>query len=326
MSAGLLFRKFLFVAGFVAALLAGSCLTSRDAARPPQAGGGPSAHPQPQFEYLGEWGTRGAGPADLSLAVALASDSPGLIYIADAGSGFLHKFTRDGHPLLAFDDPLLATPVAVAVDSDGGIYAADGRSGRIFVFDPTGERIREQRAAGAGRFRSPSALAVDTEGNLFVADAARGEVTEYNAQGRFLRVVARSGAGAGRVRSPTALAVGPQGSLFVADEGNARILKFSARGEFLASWGEPGPGQIATKNPVSLAASSRYLFCFDAAPPRLLVWNLEGAPFFAQDLAARIALSSGSADTRASIAVVPRDELLLLDPSSGRVLRFRLRY
>jgi len=277
-----------------------------------------------RIEFLGEWGTRGEGPANLDLAVAITSDARGLVYIADAGSGFLHKFTADGHPLLAFDDPRVTNPVAIAVDSDGEIYAADGRSGRVLVFGPTGDPDHEQHAGGLGRFRAPAALAVDGEENLYVADTSLGAVAEYNDRGRFVRVVARGRAGSAQVRAPVALAVAPDGSLFVADSSNSHILKFSPRGDFLGFWGQPGSSGLQAKNPVSLVASERYLFCFDAAPPRLLVWTLNGEPFFEQDLGARIALSSGSADTRASLAFVAPDELLLLDPSSGKVLEFRL--
>ena len=279
--------------------------------------------PTPRIEFRGEWGTRGDGPANLNLAVAIAADSLGMVYIADAGSGFLHKFTDDGHPLLAFDDPRVSNPVAITVDSDGGIYTADGRSGRVLVFSPTGDPDHEQHALGLGRFRAPSALAVDADANLYVADTGLGAVAEYNDHGRFVRVVARGNAGPQRIRTPVALAAAPDGSLFVADGSNALISKFSPRGDFLGAWGRPGPS-VQTKNPVSLAASDRYLFCFDAAPPRLLVWTLDGKPYFEMDLSSRIALSSGSADTRASLAYAQHDELLLLDPSSGKVLRFRV--
>jgi len=281
---------------------------------------------RPQLEYIGEWGTRGDGPANLSLPAAIAVDPFGRVYIADAGSGYLHKFTDDGHPLLAFDDPRLANPVAVAADADGEIYTADGRSGRVLVFSPTGDPDHEQRAGGLGRFRAPSALAVDADNDLFVADAALGAVAEYTDRGRLLRLVGRGDKHAPRVGSPVALAVAPDSSWFVADQAGGKVLHFSASGELLSTWDRAGSGGLATKNPVSLAASDRFLFCFDAAPPRLLVWRLDGAPVFQQDLAARIALASGSADTRAAIAVAPGGELLLLDPSSGKVLRFRAHF
>jgi hypothetical protein len=164
---------------------------------------------------------------------------------------------------------------------------------------------------------------VDADSNLFVADAGLGAVAEYNDHGRLVRVVARSNAGAQRVRTPVALAIGPDGSVFVADGSNALISKFSARGDFLGAWGRSG-SSVKTKNPVSLVASDHFLYCFDAAPPRLLVWTLDGTPYFEMDLGSRIALASGSADTRAALALVGREELLLLDPSSGKVLRFRL--
>jgi DNA-binding beta-propeller fold protein YncE len=283
----------------------------------------PQPAPHPRLDFIGEWGTRGAGPANLDLPTAIAADRVGRIYIADAGSGFLHKFTEDGHPLLAFVDPRLANPVAVAADADGGIYTADGRSGRVFVFSPTGDPDHEQHAAGLGRFRAPSALALDADNDLYVADAALGAVAEYTDRGRLLRLVGHGKKQSVHVRTPVALAVAPDGSWFVADQASGNVLHFSAQGDLVSTWDRSGSGGLRTKNPVSLAASDRYLFCFDAAPPRLLVWRLDGAPVFQQDLSTRIALSSGRPDTRAAITVVADGDLLLLDPSSGKVLRFR---
>ena len=157
-----------------------------------------------------------------------------------------------------------------------------------------------------------------------MADAGLSAVAEYNERGRLVRVLAQNNRGSTqRVRTPLALALGPDGSVFVADASSGLISKFSARGDFVGSWGQPG-STLETKNPVSLAASNRFLFCFDAAPPRLLVWTLDGKPFFQMDLSSPIALSSGSGDTRASLAITAHNELLLLDPSSGKVLRFRI--
>jgi hypothetical protein len=279
--------------------------------------------PRPRIEFLGEWGTRGNGPASLDLPVALAADPLGSAYIADAGSGFVHKFTSSGHPLLAFDDPRVSNPVAIAVDTDGYIYTADGRSGRVFAFSPLGDPDREQHAGSLVRFRAPSALAVDLDQNLYVADTALAAVAEYDKGGRSVRIVVRGNVGSVRVHTPMALAAALDGSLFVADGSSGLISRFSPHGDFLGTLGQPG-STVRSKNPVSLVASDKFLFCFDAAPPRLLVWTLDGTPYFEQDLGARIALSKGSADTRAAIAFVSPDVLLLLDPSSGKVLRFRI--
>ena len=318
-------NRFALGAAIAAALLfcaAPSLLHAWEAKQAAMAGANPVSDRRPRIDFLGEWGTRGAGPANLNMAVAITADARGLIYIADAGSGFLHKFTADGHPLLAFDDPRVTNPVAIAVDSDGDIITADGRTGRVMVFGPTGDPDHEQHAGGLGRFRAPSSLAVDPDDNLYVADAALGAVAEYNERGRLVRVVARAKAGSARVHTPVALAVAPDGSVFIADGSNALISRFSPRGDFLGALGKIG-SPIVTRNPVSLVTSDRYLFCFDAAPPRLLVWTLDGQPYFEADLSARIALASGSGDTKASLAYLPPDALLLLDPSSGKVLRFR---
>ena len=293
------------------------------AAGPQNGGEAPRQNaPRPRLDFLGEWGTRGSGPANLDLAVAMAADSLGMVYIADAGSGFVHKFTPTGHPLLAFDDPRMSNPVAIAVDADGGIYVVDGRSGRVLVFSSLGDPDHEQHAGALGRFRSPAALAVDPDENLYVADPVLSAVAVYDMRGRFVRLVARGNAATPRFRAPSALAVAADGSLFIADSSAGVVAKYSAQGDFVATLGQ-AESPVRTKNPVSLAASDKYLFCFDAAPPRILVWTLDGKPFFEQDLSARIALASGNSDTRGSIVFSPRDMLLLLDPSSGKVLRFR---
>ena len=278
--------------------------------------------PRPRLEFLGDWGTHGEGPANLDLAVAMASDALGNIYIADAGSGFIHKFTPSGHPLLAFDDPRLSNPVAIAVDSDGDIYAADGRSGRVLVFSALGDPDHEQHAGGLVRFRAPSALALDVDENLYVADTALAAVAKYDNRGRFVRIVTRGNVGAVRVHTPMALVAALDGSLFIADGSSGLISHFSPQGDLIGTLGQPG-APVRTRNPVSLAVSGKFLFCFDAAPPRLLAWTLDGKPYFEQDLSARIALLKGNADTRASVAFVPPDFVLVLDPSSGKVLRFR---
>jgi len=315
----------MFSAIVVASLLVGAAprmMHAWEAKQAAMAGARPVSDRGPRIEFLGDWGTRGDGPGNLKMAVAITTDARGLVYIADAGSGFLHKFTADGHPLLAFDDPRVRNPVAIAVDSDGDIFTADGRTGRVMVFGPTGDPDHEQHAGGLGRFRAPSSLAVDGNDNLYVADAGQSAVAEYNWRGRFVRMVARANAGNPRVHTPVALATAPDGSVFIADGSNALITRFSAAGDFLGALGKIG-SPIVTRNPVSLVTSDRFLFCFDAAPPRLLVWTLDGQPYFEADLSARIALASGSGDTRASLAYVPPGALLLLDPSSGKVLRFR---
>ena len=83
---------------------------------------------------------RGGGPGQLSEPVSIATDPLGNVYIADAGSQFIHKFDWQGTPLLSFTEDALKHPQWIAVDSDGDIYVSDPVRGSVFVIYPGGEK------------------------------------------------------------------------------------------------------------------------------------------------------------------------------------------
>ena len=41
---------------------------------------------------MGAWGSKGDGPGELQDPVSIAVDALGNVYIADPGTGFVHKF------------------------------------------------------------------------------------------------------------------------------------------------------------------------------------------------------------------------------------------
>ena len=61
----------------------------------------------------------------------MASDGESIIYIADAATGFVHKFSPSGEPRLSFqDDRTNLRPADIAVDAGAAIYVA-GRAETI---------------------------------------------------------------------------------------------------------------------------------------------------------------------------------------------------
>ena len=79
---------------------------------------------------------KGSEPGHLDQATSIATDALGDIFIADAGSHFIHKFDPQGTPLLSFQDDWIKSPQSIAVDRGGAIYTADATRGTVSIFFP----------------------------------------------------------------------------------------------------------------------------------------------------------------------------------------------
>jgi hypothetical protein len=100
----------------------------------------------------------------------MASDGESIIYIADAATGFIHKFSPSGEPRLSFqDDRTNMHPVDIAVDAGAAIYVADGRLGSVAIFFSDGMRHRELRTSAPSTVRESMHIAVDAYGTIYVA-------------------------------------------------------------------------------------------------------------------------------------------------------------
>ena len=82
-------------------------------------------------------------------------------------------------------------------------------------------------------------LAVAKDGSMLVFDRQVPIVRHYDASGRFLRSIGRSGSGPGEYRSASGIATAPDGRLLVWDTGNWRINVYSPTGDFITQWTTP---------------------------------------------------------------------------------------
>lgn len=288
-----------------------------------QAPGPAPPAPKPPLEFVGEWGTKGEGPAKLKLPLSLAADAAGLVYIADAGTGFINKFNAQGKPLLSFSDDHLKRPTGIAVDGGGAIYVADYTAEKVLVFFPDGTRLREIRGGSGRAFRGPVGVAVDADGEFFVVEFDAHRVQKFDARGRFVKAWGKDGHGPGEFHFPVSAAVGPDGFLYVADTHNRRIQKFTRDGEFIGMWGSAGAAPDQFDDITGLAASDHYIFTADSGNHRVAVWTLDGHHKLTESLAARL---QAEMETPTAVALGARGELFVLDPAGARVLRFRINF
>lgn len=273
----------------------------------------------PPFEYVDTWGSHGDGPGQFDQPVAMASDAQFIIYIADAASGFIHKFSPSGEPRLSFqDDRFNLHPSDIAVDSGAAIYVADDRRGMVVSFFSDGVHHRQLRV-GAGK-RESMHIGVDAYGNIFVTAKRPFGVRRYSTALRLVGSWGGATAGEAAIDNPSALAVAPDGLVYVGESARPLIRVFDGQGKpqrTLSAPGEAGDAQLT-----GLATNAKYIFAVSATHPSVYVWALDGTYKLAGELSTWIP-GSGSSVVR-KIVVTPAGDLLVLDTAAGRVFRFRL--
>lgn len=75
-------------------------------------------------------------------------------------------------------------------------------------------------------------VAVGSGGTIFVLDFKAQEIRLFDAQGKFVKRVARRGAGPGEIQNANGLLTAPDGRVWVNDPSNARFSVFAPDGEF----------------------------------------------------------------------------------------------
>jgi sugar lactone lactonase YvrE len=146
--------------------------------------------------------------AELSSPAAIAFDSKGNLYIADAGNNRIRRVGRDGiittvagvgrRGYRGDGGPaalaLLNSPTGIAVGFGDSVFVADtgnnrvrmiSADGTISTFAGTGDAgyAGDGGVATQAVLNSPEGLAVDAEGNLYVADTFNGRVRRVDLDG-----------------------------------------------------------------------------------------------------------------------------------------------
>jgi len=280
-----------------------------------------AAPPPPAIEYVDTWGSHGQGPGELAAPVAMASDGESILYIADAASGYVHKFSPSGEPRLSFqDDRTNLQPADIAVDAGAAIYVADARHRTVVIFFSDGMHHRQLRASALSGARESLHIGVDSYGTIYVTAKSPFGVRRFSPA---LRLTGSWGSGAIReaaVENPSGLAVGPDGLVYVGESESPQVKVYDASGAPQRTLLPPAEAQDARFG--GIAVNGKFVFAIGAAQPSLYVWGIDGSYRMTQDLSAWIPNASNPVARK--IVVTPHSDLLVLDPAAVRVFRFRL--
>jgi len=200
----------------------------------------------------------------------------------------VHHFDESGKELRSFGAGMFVWPHGIHVDRDGNVWVADARApsaadlekfpgegakgSAVVKFAPDGKVLMTLGKPGT-RGNPPEALTDPTDvvtdpanGDVYVAESHTdvsdpnlvGRISVFDRNGKFLRVIGRTGTGPGEFRTPHALEFDSQGRLIVADRHNHRIQVLTKEGKFIAELGEFGraSGLAIDRNDVIYTADS----------------------------------------------------------------------
>jgi len=180
----------------------------------------------------------------------------------------VHLFDETGKEIRSFGGGMFVWPHGIHVDRDGNVWVTDARvataeerikfpgedkKGSVVIkFSPDGKVLMTLGRPGVkgdppDALTEPNDVITDpSNGDVYVAESHTnvgdpnlvGRISVFDRNGKFLRVIGKTGTGPGEFRTPHAIEFDSQGRLIVADRHNHRIQILTKEGKYLAEWRE----------------------------------------------------------------------------------------
>jgi tripartite motif-containing protein 71 len=278
--------------------------------------------------YQASWAetSSAGGNGVFSYPEAVAFDSAGNAYVADALNNRIEKFDPSGNFLLQWGTWGASQPFGfstgcygIAVDSSGKVYVSDGGNSQVEEFNASGGFIK---VIGNGVIGTPRGVGVDSSGNVYIADSTHYTVQVFTPNSVPLRSWGSNGTGNGQFGSPYGLAVDGSGNVWVTDTGNNNVQEFDSKGNFLLALGGAtygsAPGQFLY--PVGVAADqvAGDLYVVDFGNRRVQKFDSSGNYLTQLD-------TSGTPDGFSypySCAINPSGQVIVSDYEDGLVIEY----
>lgn len=212
-----------------------------------------------------------SGPFRVAEPCALAVDTNGLIYVADAGYGDIKAFGRQGIFLTAMSMGVDGEGKAVPLQPAGASLLGDGS---IAVLDAPRRLVqtfaRDGTPAGTvnleGRFRRLSGLIATRDGCFISTDDGDQRVIKWNPDGRLVALFGAKGQRRGEFLGLAGVAGDDRGRIITLDSRQRKIQVFALEGVSPALAGRTAPPDYRVLLTRSEAVSAQLLAILPEGP------------------------------------------------------------
>jgi DNA-binding beta-propeller fold protein YncE len=200
-------------------------------------------------EYLGAFGSYGAGDGQFTWPNSIAVDKEGNVYLTDEWLHRISVYDSDGKFLRQWGaqgdgEGQWNRPAGIAFDTEDNLLVVDSLNHRIQKFTKGGKFLGQWGGPGSGdgQFNTPWGINLDYKGNVYVADWRNDRIQKFTADGRFLMQIGRSGNGDGEFHRPSGVAVDREGYIYAVDWGHDQVQVFDPEGRFITRFIGDCPG------------------------------------------------------------------------------------
>jgi len=277
------------------------------------------------YRFLFSIGEKGDRPGQFNHPLAVASDAPGNIYVADTGNNRLQKFDNSGK-LLSFiggfgwDKEQFQSPVDIFVYNSLDIYLADFENSRIERYDKDLNWITSYYSndnwESKFQFEFPRSVFMSLHGDFFIVDSQNNRITKLNASFEPELTFGDFDWGQGVLDEPSHIYVTNDDIIYVSDSAAGKIRVYDYYGNFLNNIGKG-----VLRSPKGLCVTTEgHIFIADSELNQVVVFDKEG----------RVLLHLGSSGDKFGAFMEPydvdvnRDRLYVADASNHRIQVFEL--
>lgn len=258
------------------------------------------------------------GMGELREPLAVAVDQRACVYVADAMTGKIFRYSPDGGSI-EFEGPSASLyPLDLGVEGSM-VYVLDYTGNRVLRYDASGAFLDVLLSFDQFGGMHPVSFTAGGGGRFITTDIEHHSMTVWTPLLEIEFTTGEYGWTAGSFDDPRKAATLPDGGLVVVESGNRRLQVLSATGMFERII-EP-PDQIPFLSPRWVASDGKgNIFVADTGAGALFVFDREGS------FLVRIDSYGGEEIIPASAAIGWDDRLYVADLRSKSLLVYRLDY
>jgi DNA-binding beta-propeller fold protein YncE len=264
--------------------------------------------------------TRRLGRGELLEPLAVAVDQRNNVYVADAMTGKVFRYTQGGRSL-EFERSSAATALfPIDIDVEGSmVYVLDYAENRVLRYDDKGMFLDILISFNQFEKMRPVSFTVGEGGRFFTTDVENHSLTFWTPLLEVEFSVGEYGWAEGAFDAPRKAASLPDGRIAVVESGNSRVQILTPSGGYERIVAPPD--SIAFRSPRWVVSDrTGNLFVADAEAGTLFIFSSEGR------LSMAIDSYDGERITPTSVAIGWDNHLYVTDLRSKSVLVYRLDY